>query len=66
MARMKCDLELDEIQLWLSKGIAMLPRVQRTYSLLLVSLVHSNKLCLIPIEKMEQFCDEIRTKTKVC
>lgn len=65
MARKKRNLELDEIQLWISQGIAMMPRITRTYSLLLVSLVYSGKACLVPIEKLERFCDDVRTKTKV-
>lgn len=65
MARMKCSMELDDIQLWISQGIAVLPRVRRTYALLMASLVYSDKVCLIPIEKMERYSDEIRTKRKI-
>lgn len=64
MARRKRALELDDIQMWLSSGIRVLPPVVRAYSLLLATLVYSGKACFVPIERMERYSDELRTKQK--
>lgn len=60
MAYIKKGLTVDEIQLWISRGISVFPNVGRTYSLLMALLVATDKACWIPVEKMEHFSKKVR------
>lgn len=60
MSRSKQVLDVDTIQLWISRGISVLPGIKRTYSLLMALLVATDKVCWVPVSRMEHFSEKVR------